>query len=248
MDRKKIMIADLLNNGYCTLNKKFETPQQWINFCEDFMLVRQYKNFWSSLPGTEDKIMLLGTEKINNRDCYVSRPNVFLDWHYDGIGIVNPEELICLYCVIPNSVTSVCNLHQMYIDAPHEIKNIVHSAVLEIMRDNDVYDTNKRERVGVIRVQQEYEKESYRPMLQIHPITGKRSMLYGNTFVSKLHGVTKTNAKLFHEYYNDVFDKYVYKHYWNENDILIIDQRMSIHARDAHEGERKMWRSGGWYK
>lgn len=247
MDRKKIMFTDLFNNGYYVTNRKFNTTQEWINFCEEFMNIRVYKDFWSCLPNTDDKVMLLGTEKINDKDCYVSRP-VLLDWHYDGMGWINPEQLLCLYCVIPNAVTSVCNLHQMYIDAPREIKNIVHNAVIEFNHDNGVYDTNKKEKLQVMRVQEDYERENYKPMLQIHPVTGKMSLVYANTFVKTLHGVTQSDAEVFHKYYNEVFDKYVYKHVWKEHDVLIVDQRMAIHARDPYEGDRKMWRTGGWYK
>lgn len=241
------MFKDLFNKGYYTTNKKFNTPDEWIDYCAEFSDIKVYQDFWSCLPNTKDKVMLLGTEKINNRDCYVSRPGL-LDWHYDGMGLINPEELLCLYCVIPNSVTLVCNLHQMYVEAPADIKKIIHNGVIEITDYNGIYDTNKKERVQVVRVHKDYEREQYKPLFQIHPISGKPSLVYANTFVKKLHGLTEADAKKFDEYYNKVFDKYVYRHHWKENDILIIDQRMCIHARTPYEGERKMWRTGGWYK
>lgn len=131
-------------------------------------------------------------------------------------------------------------------DAPREIKNIVHRAVIEFTYDNGIYDTNKKEKLQVMKVQKDYEREDYKPMLQIHPVTGKMILVYANTFVKTLHGVTKSEADIFHKYYNNVFEKYVYRHVWKENDILIVDQRMAIHARDPYEGERKMWRVGGW--
>lgn len=104
------MFTKLFNNSYYVTNKKMKSPQEWIDYCESFMKIRVYKDFWSCLPETDDKVMLLGTEKINNRDCYVSRP-VLLDWHYDSMGWINPEEVLCLYCIVPTQLLQL----QIYI-------------------------------------------------------------------------------------------------------------------------------------
>jgi len=242
------MFIDLLKYGYYLTNLDLHTSDEWINFCESFIKIRQFPNFWSMIPNTDDKVMLLSTKKINkNQDCHVSRP-VLLDWHYDGIGIVNREDLICLYCKIPNSVTSILNLNLLYENAPNDIKKIINKTVIELDFNEDIYKSSLREKVSVKKVNNFFEKENFKPMTVFHPITGKLAALYHKNFVNKLHGLTNVEEKLFLEYYNDSFNLYIYNHYWEKNDILIIDQNSSIHSRDPFVGERELWRISGWFK
>ncbi len=241
------MITDLLENGVWIGNEKMPTQQDWIDYCEDTAIVRQFTNFWSMDPESDGKIMLLSDEKIDNKDCFVSRP-ILLDWHYDNMGCINREDLIFLHCLIPNSVTSVLNLQQMYWDAPPEIKRIVHNSVIELEPNNQIYDTTKREKVAVLRTNAEFEKETFKPMLQIHKLSGRPGILYSPTFVKQIHGATEKDIAKFKEYYNDSFDNYVYNHEWAENDIMVIDQTVSIHCRHPYTGRRKLWRTSGWYR
>jgi hypothetical protein len=241
------MITELLNNGYFLDNQWMKNQQDWIDYCSEKATLRTYQNFWSMDPESDGKIMLLSSEKINDKDCFVSRP-ILLDWHYDGMGCIGREDLIFLYCITPNSVTSVVNLQQMYEDAPAEIKQIVNRAVIELEPDNEIYDTTKREKVAVIRTNSEFEKEAFKPMLQTHKMSNRHGLLYSPTFVRQIHGATKQEIDAFKSYYQDTFNDYVYNHTWQENDILVIDQTVSIHCRHPFEGQRKLWRTSGWYK
>lgn len=242
------MINEFLANGFYVTNYKFNSPFEWIEYFKDIINIRQYNNFWSMLPNSDDKVMLISTQKLNNKICLASRSTP-LNWHYDGIGMTDREDVIGLYCIIPNSVTSILNLKSLYETASKEIKEIIHKTVIELELFNDnIYQLTPREKVLCKKINEQYEKEMYKPMTTIHPKTNKLSMLYHPNFVKKLHGVTQSEEKLLIDYYNDSFNLHVYHHHWNKDDILIIDQNTVIHSRDPFVGERELWRISGWFK
>lgn len=242
-----MIIDKIIKDGYAIDNLSFQSHLEWIRFCENFMTIRKFPNFWSMLPGSNDQIMLLSTKKINNRDCHVSRPTL-LDWHYDGIGIINREDLIALYCKIPNSVTRLLDLKKMYSLAPLNIKRIIHKSVIELDFNEKIYESSNREKMLVRKVIEEFEKEFYKPMIQIHPITLNKSILYHPNLVKKIHAISIYEKSLFVEFYNSYFDQCIITHKWKKNDILIMDQNSIIHSREPFEGERELWRISGWFK
>jgi alpha-ketoglutarate-dependent taurine dioxygenase len=240
------MKNELFEQGYYTTNQEMNSVSDWITFCEKYLTLRQ-RDLWTMHPESDMKVMILSTKKKDEEDFLASRSSL-LGWHYDGIGMLNREHVVALYCRIPNAVTSIVNLHKMYQDMPKDIKQIVNNAVSELYFDEKIYDLSEKEKKLLDAETTQLKKELLKPLIQIHPISEKIGLLYHKNFVKKLYSISKPDYKKFLKYYNDHFEECRYDHVWKKHDILIMDQIFTIHSRAEFNGEREMWRSSGWYK
>ena len=62
-------------------------------------------------------------------------------------------------------------------------------------------------------------------------------------------GITKQEGKdlYFHLKEHVLQDKYIYKHEWEQYDIVLSDQHHSLHKRESYSGDREMWRTSIYY-
>ena len=81
-----------------------------------------------------------------------------------------------------------------------------------------------------------------------HPINGKEGLYYPWTIIRGFSG-RQMDKDTQHDLYfklkeHTLQEKYIYKHKWERNDIVLSDQHHSLHRRDAYTGDRELWRAG----
>ncbi|MDD9902092.1 MAG: TauD/TfdA family dioxygenase [Rhodospirillaceae bacterium] len=101
-----------------------------------------------------------------------------------------------------------------------------------------------------------YEQPQHQPVVRTHPISGKRSLYLCEAgqmdwtigpFVGMEPGPDGEGATLLYEIMSHLTQpKFVYEHEWDEGDLVIYDNRTTLHAAtwfDAEKHGRLMWRT-----
>ncbi len=93
------------------------------------------------------------------------------------------------------------------------------------------------------------QEDIYKPLVHAHPWHGEKSLNFTPSIISnwrykdgaKLDDTTSTD--LWNYLYNHTFqDKFIYKHNWEEGDLIFNDQWYGMHNRTAVSGKRSLWR------
>ncbi len=73
------------------------------------------------------------------------------------------------------------------------------------------------------------------PLVDVHPVTGRRSLLLGDMIISGIVGLPAAEStellRVLHEHASA--DRYVYRHHWSAGDLVIWDNRSLMHTRTA---------------
>lgn len=90
-------------------------------------------------------------------------------------------------------------------------------------------------------------KESTHPAVIVHPDNGKKALYVDRLMTWSIDGLPKAESDAILEEVFDFIerDEFVYEHVWHKGDVLMWDNRSSIHARKDFPGDqiRLMWRT-----
>ena len=86
------------------------------------------------------------------------------------------------------------------------------------------------------------------PAVRRHPVTGEEALFVSPYFCNRLEGggsSDATEAAMLLEQANDALrqPEHHYAHRWSVGDLVIWDNRTTVHGRQAFEGERVLWRT-----
>ncbi len=161
-------------------------------------------------------------------------------WHTDSSFRAIPSMGSLLRAVeIPprGGQTSFCNLHSVYEKLPEKLKKIadhhvaVHSYdyIQTLVFGDKARSFNHHDDL----VQQH-------PLTRSHPVTARRSLYISPHTISKVIGLTETDSRAFldeiYEFASQ--DEFVYQHSWSENDVLMWDNRCTMHAVALYDSAR----------
>ena len=174
-------------------------------------------------------------------------------WHSDWSFQKNPPSATLLHSkIIPpiGGDTLFCNNIRSYNDLPTKLKkrlsnlSVFHSAK-EIYGDDGFYaNENKDEGRSIkIKTSKDANKKNSHPIVIKHSETGKKAL-----FVNPVYsvGIDKFNEKesniILEELYDHTFqEKYIYRHKWNENMLIMWDNRSVMHkVEGGFEGYQRI--------
>jgi taurine dioxygenase len=117
---------------------------------------------------------------------------------------------------------------------------------------------NIRQKIEGRRALNAYEKDStmrsagyengafcWHPIVRTHPVTGRKALYVNRLMTREIEGLPKeeSDAILDYLFEHQEQDKFVYGHKWKPGDVLMWDNRCSLHARtDFSAGERRLMR------
>jgi taurine dioxygenase len=86
------------------------------------------------------------------------------------------------------------------------------------------------------------------PLVQLHPVTGRRSLLLGSMIISGIAGLGESagRALLDELHAHATAGRYVYRHHWSVGDLVIWDNRATMHTRtpcDHQVHQRLLYRT-----
>jgi len=83
----------------------------------------------------------------------------------------------------------------------------------------------------------------WHPMVRRHPVTGRKSLFISSIYNDAIEGLADGEARRLIEELSDFAakPKYMYRHVWEPHDVLMWDNRCTVHAVTPHDpGERRV--------
>jgi len=209
------------------------TPGQYLTAAEIFGPPMRQHYSQHNMPGYPD----IGLVWHRNGQRPAER------WHTDHTNRERPPAATMLYGVeIPSAGggTSVANMRAAYQALPGEERDRLATLCTINSLDEDHIDTREEDR-------KQYGKPIIHPMVRTHPVHGTRAVYFHVTKALCIEGMTPEASKA---YMNDLLERMiqpsiVYHHRWREGDVLVIDDRATMHRAhgdyDRNES-RVLWR------
>jgi alpha-ketoglutarate-dependent taurine dioxygenase len=241
----------LKNDGFLLIEDLRLNPSEFIDLFQQYFELKNYPSLWSTLPETQDKLMLLSDQIISGKLCWASRGK--LDWHYDGLGSSRPDHVNILYCIQPSGgETWINDQKRMYDEMPDNIKTIADKAVVNLDPKSiyNIYEITRQEFVEISKTYNTRNevKSLTETLVKIHPVFSTKGIRYHKNFCKHITNVSNGERAALVSYLDNSFESYIYKHKWERNQVLVIDQCHGVHCRPHHTHGRVLWRAAGWYK
>lgn len=164
-------------------------------------------------------------------------------WHTDHTNRERPPAATMLYGVeIPSrgGGTSIANMRVAYDMLPEEEQTRLRELRTVNMLDEDRRDIRPED-------MEKFGKPIMHPMVRTHPVHGSRAVYFHITKAMNIDGMTPEASKA---YMNDLLERMiqpeiVYHHAWRKGDVLIIDDRATMHRAHGdydRSQSRVLWR------
>ena len=166
-------------------------------------------------------------------------------WHSDGSFLAKPYSFTMLYGVEVPSVggpTCFANTSKAYDALPEERRAQADSAVAvhAIGSGPDGAGSPSREKRFT---QPDLYPDIEKPVVQVHPETGRKALFVNPMHTSHIVGSDREAAEDFYAYLIafSTRSEFVYEHPWHAHDIVIWDQRCTLHKAGGGvaPGERR---------
>ena len=185
-----------------------------------------------------DDIMLISNVRENGVPIG-ALPDGEMWFHHDMLHAEVPHKGTCLYSVeVPSKGgnTLFANCYMAYETMPKELRD-----KLEGKRAFNSYTLGEQKRGDGQGVQ--HVRQAAHPVFRTHDETGRKAVNVNRLMTSHVEGMDKAESD---RLLKAVFDhsenpEWVYEHVWRPHDLLLWDNRCSMHARtDFSAGERRL--------
>ena len=168
-------------------------------------------------------------------------------WHSDWSFMKKPPSATLLHSKIIPPVggnTLFANTEKSFAALPEHMKNrlrnlkVIHSAKIPYA-DDGFYALEKEERSMKILPSKEAKATFSHPMVKIHPETNKECLFINPVYTINIEGFSEDESQqlLWELYEHMIQDKFVYEHVWNEDMLIMWDNRTVMHqATGGYDG------------
>jgi taurine dioxygenase len=167
-----------------------------------------------------------------------SGPAAAETWHTEHTSCERPPAATLFYGIeIPpaGGGTSIADMRAAYWSLPEEERHL-----LETLRTISRADPNSNDL-------EKYDAPVAHPMVRTHPVSRERAVYFHPTETLYIEGMTPQASQ---EYLADLVERViqpeiVYRHSWVKGDVLVIDQRATLHCAHNdydHDQTRLLWR------
>ena len=168
-------------------------------------------------------------------------------WHSDWSFMKKPPSATLLHSKIIPPVggnTLFANTEKSFAALPEDMKNklrnlkVIHSAKVPYA-DDGFYALEKEERSMKILPSKEAKATFSHPMVKIHPETNKECLFINPVYTINIEGFSEDESQqlLWELYEHMIQDKFVYEHVWNEDMLIMWDNRTVMHqATGGYDG------------
>ena len=172
-------------------------------------------------------------------------------WHSDWSFQQTPPSATMLYSeIIPpiGGDTLFANTADAYDDLTDELKEKIqnmrclHSAKLPYAKDG-VYATEGKKRTMEIHTSDEANKLMSHPLVRTHKETGRKSLFINPVYTIEIAGLLKehSDSLLFELYIHMAQEKYIYRHQWEPDMLIMWDNRTVMHmAEGGYDGHERL--------
>ena len=168
-------------------------------------------------------------------------------WHSDWSFMKKPPSATLLHSKIIPPVggnTLFANTEKAFAALPEKMKDklrnlkVIHSAKIPYA-DDGFYALEKEERSMKILPSKEAKATFSHPMIKIHPETKKECMFINPVYTINIEGFSEDESQqlLWELYEHMIQDQFVYEHVWNEDMLIMWDNRTVMHqASGGYDG------------
>ena len=168
-------------------------------------------------------------------------------WHSDWSFMKKPPSATLLHSKIIPPVggnTLFANTEKSFAALPEDMKNrlrnlkVIHSAKIPYA-DDGFYALEKEERSMKILPSKEAKATFSHPMVKIHPETNKECLFINPVYTINIEGFSEDESQqlLWELYEHMIQDQFVYEHVWNEDMLIMWDNRTVMHqATGGYDG------------
>ena len=168
-------------------------------------------------------------------------------WHSDWSFMKKPPSATLLHSKIIPPVggnTLFANTEKSFAALPEDMKNrlrnlkVIHSAKIPYA-DDGFYALEKEERSMKILPSKEAKATFSHPMVKIHPETNKECLFINPVYTINIEDLSEDESQqlLWELYEHMIQDKFVYEHVWNEDMLIMWDNRTVMHqAMGGYDG------------
>ena len=168
-------------------------------------------------------------------------------WHSDWSFMKKPPSATLLHSKIIPPVggnTLFANTEKAFAALPDEMKDklrnlkVIHSAKIPYA-DDGFYALEKEERSMKILPSKEAKATFSHPMIKIHPETKKECLFINPVYTINVEDFSEDESQqlLWELYEHMIQDQFIYEHVWNENMLIMWDNRTVMHqATGGYDG------------
>jgi len=168
-------------------------------------------------------------------------------WHSDWSFMKKPPSATLLHSKIIPPVggnTLFANTERSFAALPEKMKNklrnlkVIHSAKIPYA-DDGFYALEKEKRSMKILPSKEAKATFSHPMIKIHPETKKECLFINPVYTINIEGFSEDESQqlLWELYEHMIQDQFVYEHTWNEDMLIMWDNRTVMHqAMGGYDG------------
>ncbi|MGW4720515.1 TauD/TfdA dioxygenase family protein [Nocardia sp. NPDC004260] len=160
-----------------------------------------------------------------------------VEWHTDLSWKPQMSAVSLLYSVIAPEVggeTRFADTTAAYDDLPDELRALVDGleAVHSMVHLFERQAADNPAKVPLTDDQRAQVPDVVHPLVRLHPLTGRRSLLLGDMIIRGVLGVDETRSQqlLDQLHAHATADRYVYSHRWAVGDLVIWDNRATMHT------------------
>ncbi len=237
--------------NYCVLlfrNQKI-TPKQHIAFSRRFGNLEEHVVSQYLLPGYSE-IFVLSNIVENGRKIGAWGRRAGVDWHTDLSYMKEPSLgslMYCLECPPDEGDTEFANMYAAYEALPEEKRcwlegvTAVHDLVYHL-------ETFMPDREPLTEEQKVKAPPVMHPVVRTHPETGRKALYVNYAVVSHFEGmdIEESRHMLRELTALAVQPQFVYRHRWQPDDLVIWDNRCTMHHLTGYDVEnyrRLMYRT-----
>lgn len=213
----------------------------WIAFKKDGVdidnLILFLENFGRVVKNERRDGAVLKVDGSKKEEVFLG--NGFLPLHKDGLLMGNNVGMVAIYCSAYSNVkdgrTFITDIENAIHKVPIEIQNLLRERGMDVKPLDAYYLTST---------------EKWYHMNGFLEVEGKEYLNIGfpykrgekSSWQTKIEGLTEDEFyEVFDELDKAVMDSnYCYFHNWDEGDILLFDNRKTLHGREAFEGKRAL--------
>lgn len=219
-------------------NQKLTEDDQ-VRFAERFgqLAVSHTRRFTTKNPA----VMLISNIREDGK-LIGALPDGEMQFHSDQCHQERPAKASMLYSIeIPSrgGNTLFANAYKAYETLPDSIKGKIDGR-----RAVNAYDYNNAATRRGTRVADGVPSWTH-PVVRTHPATGKKALYVNRLMTVAIEGLSQADSD---DLLNLLFDhqeqhEFIYEHVWRHNDVLLWDNRCTLHARtDFSAEERRLMR------
>jgi taurine dioxygenase len=190
----------------------------------------------------DGSFMLISNDRNAAGEPIGSLPDGELWFHHDMSYVPEPHKATILYAIhIPatGGNTKFANMYKAYDNVPRDLKDrLAGRRVLQI------YDFAMIEKVD-IDADTAGIKQQWQPIFVSHPETGRPALFVSRLMSALIEGLDRAESDAALEQLFEISEDpaVIYEHVWQPGDLLMWDNRCSIHARtDFPATERRLLR------